>query len=235
MEIFLHGDPRDKHDMVKWDFSDNSLFPVLGNDGYIYKLVETPNSNFTKGMYYYNTVGNNKLKKLEQIRAKVANVAHYIHTHINEFPPETHNGLKLFVSIHAELPRDSMYFNEMTPEQRNNMKMHWVSSNGYTSGIIYSEMPPGKPFRGLNKPMDRYINPKVPFIGKDENLRSKWRHIFLQLPNDNKDLSEDKELQDLVIHEVAHTAANHQRWRNDDHGNDFHMYEDIIKKVWSIT
>ena len=226
MEHFEHQfrnlDPGDKHDSFKWNFDENKgLETVLGQDNYIYKLKSTNENN------------KNKLQKLQDIRSKVGNVMYYIHSKLSQYPPEIQNGLKLLISIHAEMPMESSEILQLPEELESMVKKHWIGSGGYCSNVIYSEMPNGTPFQGLNKPKDRYINRKAPSIGPDKQLRSKWRHVFIKLPNNNKLFLEDKSLQNLVIHEIAHTAANHVRWRPDDHGKDFKMYEKAIKDAWN--
>ncbi len=216
--IFEKEDPRDRYDDVKWDFSEEGMVPKIGKDGYHYLLSKLS--------------GTNKLNKLEQVRAKAANIANYFHKNLDKYNDDTKNGLRLFIYIHGEIPIDQSRMSEMSPKQFDLMKIHW-SLGGTCSNVIYSEIPSNSPFNGLNKPMERYINVHAPLIGKDENARSKWRHIFLKLSDDYKTLKEDKALTNLVIHELAHTAANHQRWRNDDHGRDFKLYENIIRDVWN--
>ena len=228
--LFEKDDPRDTRDSVKWDFDDSQMEGKIGADGYYYKLVVDTTQPY------------NKINKLEQVRAKAANIAHYFHVNLNKYdlsskdkrfayPAEVKHGLRLFIHIHGEIPIDQSRIVEMSPKQLELMRLHW-SLNGTCSNVIYSEMPLSSPFKGLNKPMERYINEHAPLIGKDENLRSKWRHVFLKISNDYKTLDQDIPLTNLVIHELAHTAANHQQWRNDDHGEDFKLYENIIREAW---
>jgi hypothetical protein len=219
MNIFKNGDPRDTLDSVKWDFSDAQMKGKIGTDGYYYKFALSAN-------------GENKLHKLEQVRAKAANIANYFHVNLDKYPSTVRHGLRLFIHIHGEIPMDQSRMMEMSPEQLELMRLHW-SLHGTCSNVIYSEIPDNSPFRGMNKPMERYINDHAPLIGKDENLRSKWRHVFLKISNDYKTLEQDAALTSLVIHELAHTASNHQRWRNDDHGEDFKLYENLIRGAWN--
>ena len=202
---YRNSDPGDKYDPFKWDFDESKLKTYKIN-GYIYKL--RPESD------------NNKLKLLIDIRDKINKVSNYIHNNMNKFDSETHNGLKLFVRIHGEVP---------TTDVKNPFKEHWMINNGITSHSMYHEIPKNTGFWGLNKPKNRHINNNVPYIGKDKNLRPGWREVFLELDRSKQDII------DLVIHEISHTAANHSRWRNDDHGKDFQMYEKIIKNVWNST
>jgi hypothetical protein len=221
MSKFIHFqngvDPGDQYDKLKWNFNESKdLKKIIGNDNYPYLLKNIQN-----------------LKKLQEIRAIVNNMAKYTHTNLNKYPEKARDGLKLFVYIHGELPKESQDFNDYSEKRRNYFEYHFVGSNGNCSNVIYSEMPHKTPFAGLNKPKERHINTQAPKIGKDENLRSQWRHIFFKLPNNTKPVIRDRNLINLVIHEITHTAANHQRWRPDDHGEDFQMYEGILKDIFN--
>ena len=240
--LFEKDDPRDTRDSVKWDFDDSQMERKIGADGYYYKLALRADAVTSEKIVVDTAQPYNKINKLEQVRAKAANIAHYFHVNLDKYdlrskdkrfayPAEVKHGLRLFIHIHGEMPIDQSRMMEMSPKQLELMRLHW-SLNGTCSNVIYSEMPHSSPFRGLNKPMERYINEHAPLIGKDENLRSKWRHVFLKLSNDYKTLDQDIPLTNLVIHELAHTAANHQQWRNDDHGEDFKLYENIIREAW---
>ena len=83
-------------------------------------------------------------------------------------------------------------------------------------------------FEGLNKPKNVRRLKKVAIIGKDENLRAERRTIFFKIRNRNGKLKSLKQLESLIIHEIAHTACNHVRWRDDDHGADFKLCEHVI-------
>ena len=37
----------------------------------------------------------------------------------------------------------------------------------------------------------------------------------------------------LLIHELTHSMCNHIRWRDDDHGEDFRYYENILKDSYN--
>lgn len=200
---FKHSDPGDTLDQLKWDFDESVLKQVKGTDGYIYLLNDSK-----------------YLQKLVDIREKVNKMCDYIHNNPTSFSPEVRPGLRLFVSIHGELPTQNRLPNNI-------FNNHWIQSGGKSSKAMYSQIPNGTKFLGLNKPKDRHINPNAPKLGKDKQLRAKWRHIFFNLSRS------DKELKDLVIHELAHSAANHVRWRNDDHGPDFKMYESSLLTAWN--
>lgn len=207
---FQKGDPGDKKDELKWDFDESNLNKIRSVDGYT---------------YFVNN--KNNVDKLMEIRKKVNDICLYIHNNINSFNPKAINGLKLFIYIHGELQLQ----NYEIPDDL--FKHHWIQEGGVSSKVMYGEIPKGTLFLGLNKPKSRHVNNKVPNIGKDKQLRSGWRHIFFKIP-ENGTIYTDKDFKELVIHELAHTAANHTRWRNDDHNEDFRMYENIIKDVWDI-
>lgn len=97
--------------------------------------------------------------------------------------------------------------------------------NNKKSNYLLSEMKPETGFYGLNKPKDR-IRTNDPYVGADENIRAQWRHIFLLIDPNTPEITE-KELE-LFIHELAHTGANHVRWRDDDHKKDFKSFEDLL-------
>ena len=42
-------------------------------------------------------------------------------------------------------------------------------------------------------------------------------------------------IKDLIIHELAHTLANHVRYRPDDHKHDFKKAEKLFKKLWEYN
>jgi hypothetical protein len=207
MDIFQTGDPRDHYDAVKWDFDDSNLHKAVGSDGYVYKLIR-PNQE--------------KLETLENIRIIANDIAAYFIENLSMYPKEVRDGLVLFAQVHGEYPTVP----DNSSELYDLMWRHWTLSGGVSSRVTYNEIPKGTHFRGLNKPMERYLSHE-PEIGKDKNLRSAFRQIYFDLGT--------KDLKGLVIHELSHTAANHQRWRMDDHGRDFKMYEKLIKDAWNIV
>ncbi|AOM63430.1 hypothetical protein [Heterosigma akashiwo virus 01] len=83
----------------------------------------------------------------------------------------------------------------------------------------------GKHFNGLNKPKNIYERERTLPVGKDGIFRAERRVIMLKLFRD------PVRLFNLVVHELAHTFANHVKYREDDHGKDFKMYERFIKKT----
>jgi hypothetical protein len=84
-------------------------------------------------------------------------------------------------------------------------------------------------FEGLNKPKEvQYTNFQE--IGKDGKLRAKYRLIFLNLRDSNNKLKNISKLKKLIAHELSHTALNHVRWRDDDHGKEFASMNKMILK-----
>ena len=86
------------------------------------------------------------------------------------------------------------------------------------------EMQLNTDFEGLNKPKNVKINKQLPPLGKDGYLKASKRYVFLELRDSRRKLRTFKNIRPLVIHELAHTMANHVTWRDDDHGNDFNFY-----------
>lgn len=95
------------------------------------------------------------------------------------------------------------------------------------------EMQKGQIFEGLNKPKNVHTNYYLPSVGKDGNLKAEYRAIFFQLRNNKNNLKNINELIPLIIHEIAHTGCNHVRWRDDDHGKDFILFENFLYFCWS--
>lgn len=93
------------------------------------------------------------------------------------------------------------------------------------------ELPVDSEFYGLNKPKNVAVDLRLPKIGKDGFLKAEKRYIFFKLRYPDGSFIPMEALQELVVHEIAHTAANHVRWRNDDHGKDYKMYYNYLKKI----
>lgn len=85
-------------------------------------------------------------------------------------------------------------------------------------------------FEGLNKPKGIYSKKGRSSIGKDGNLRATYRVIFLTLRNKNGKIKKKENILPLLSHELAHTALNHVRWRDDDHGKTFNDLDKLILK-----
>jgi len=85
-------------------------------------------------------------------------------------------------------------------------------------------------FEGLNKPKGVHIKKTAKKIGKDGNLRATYRVIFLTIRNKNGKLKKIERILPLLSHELAHTALNHVKWRDDDHGKHFNEIDKLILK-----
>lgn len=85
-------------------------------------------------------------------------------------------------------------------------------------------------FEGLNKPRKVYAKQNVVGIGKDGNLRAAHRVIFLTIRNDTGNIKKIKNILPLLSHELTHTALNHVKWRDNDHGKDFNKIDKMILK-----
>lgn len=95
------------------------------------------------------------------------------------------------------------------------------------------EMQLGSQFEGLNKPREVHINNYLPSVGKDKKLKANYRAIFLRLRDNNNKIKSFSELIPLIIHEVSHTGCNHVKWRDDDHGKDFQLFEKYLYNLLS--
>ena len=85
-------------------------------------------------------------------------------------------------------------------------------------------------FEGINKPKDVYTKKGARHIGKDKNLRAKYRVIFLTIRYKNGKIKKINDILRLLSHELAHTALNHVRWRDNDHGESFDILDKMILK-----
>lgn len=85
-------------------------------------------------------------------------------------------------------------------------------------------------FEGLNKPKGVHVKKLASKIGKDGNLRATYRVIFLTIRNKNKKIKKIENILPLLSHELAHTALNHVKWRDDDHGKYFDYIDKLILK-----
>jgi len=93
-------------------------------------------------------------------------------------------------------------------------------------------------FYGMNKPYHLYIDkcvepigPPVTINGVDAKIiRPTKRTIFLDVLR----IKTDRDIENLVIHELAHTVANHCIYRPDDHGPDFKAAENLVKNLYRL-
>jgi hypothetical protein len=106
-----------------------------------------------------------------------------------------------------------------------NMSIIFLSIHPYYYYV--QEMQLDTQFEGLNKPKAVKNNYILPVVGKDSILKASYRVIFLKI-RDSHRIKTFAELIPLILHEVAHTGCNHVRWRDDDHGEDFQLFEEYL-------
>lgn len=107
--------------------------------------------------------------------------------------------------------------------------MHGRNENMFN----YVEIQPGTGFHGVNYPFGVQEHSKQPPIGKDKHLRAKRRIVFLTIRKSANVMQSDTFIRKLVIHELAHTIANHVLYRPDDHGQDFKDAEALLTVLWN--
>ena len=73
-------------------------------------------------------------------------------------------------------------------------------------------------FECLNKPKGVHTKRTAQNLGKDGKLRATYRVIIQTIRNKNGKLKKIEKILPLLSHELAHTALNHVKWRDDDHG-----------------
>jgi hypothetical protein len=200
-------DPGDKYDKinlgVSWDFPEHNI-PVHVIGRYPYKARSYKNA-----------------QKLAMIRTKIDVLCKNIIKARSEWEHSTNNqeyldGVDVFLGLH----RESYYDPYTLPDP-----FFEIAERGLpVSRYLLSEIPKGTAFSGLNKPKMRYTDKTLPPVGKDGNGRALYRDIFFDLSATN--------LKGLVIHELAHSLANHIAYRPDDHHADFKWAEKLIARHW---
>ena len=95
---------------------------------------------------------------------------------------------------------------------------------------IFLEISPNTGFLGVNYPLGVRKTNSIKF-GTDGNERAMGRAVFLTVSPEH---ISNKRLEDLVIHELSHTLANHVKYRPNDHGEDFVNAENLFKKIWAL-
>lgn len=102
-----------------------------------------------------------------------------------------------------------------------------------------AEIPANYQFDGLNYPYGvhkcttadmcgiRRDDSMSPLIGVDGRLRAQRRVIYLKLHENQKALD------NLLIHELAHTVANDVTYRS-VHSKEFYQAEELLKVLWKI-
>ncbi len=169
------------------------------------------------GNYPYKAMNKQNANRLSQIRKSINTLCNNIE---KGHGWKNNEQVKMFLEMHGE--------NYYSPNQLP-VPFYYTAINGKkTSRYLLSEMPPDETrLDGLMKPKMRYHDDNAIPIGKDGRGRALYRDMFLNL---NKS---ESSLKNLVIHELAHSMANHIRWREDDHGKDFIECENFIKRHWT--
>lgn len=224
-------DPGDKGDKEKWDFKENYPYIVYISN-YPYKVNKENNAfilHFIR-LNINNLVENLRMKietkEFNDILRKVYNYfskpGYRRGKKPNPFSFEhLKNGIYLFIDIHGEINRNNC------PKIFKNRQYNYGTSSKY----LLSEIKKCS-FSGLNKPKCRYICNQQSGsalnsvkIGSDGFIRATYRDIFLDLSGDFKDTYE------LILHELAHTMANHVTFREDDHNGDFEQCQYILELI----
>ncbi len=145
-----------------------------------------------------------KANKFAKLRNTIESMVHYIHTNPQEWvETDLEDGVKLFLDVHSS---------------------YGESIDGFSKYYILAEIPKSTGFYGLNKPKELYKSHEHP-IGPDQNLRPRWRKVYLTISP-----SEEKTMK-LLLHELAHTSANHVQFRPHDHYEDFQKHEKFLTYV----
>lgn len=202
MAVFI-DDPGDRFDKEKWDFSEINM-PI-------YQI----------GKYPYKARSLKSAQLLASIRDKIDELCYNIEINRKYWEHSTRNkeyldGVEVFLGLHEEFDYDP----HVLPSP-----FYEIAMNDFpTSRYLLSEIPKGTKFNGINKPRQRYMDSNAPPVGKDGNGRALYRDVFFDLST--------KDLKSLVIHELAHSLANHIAYRPDDHHADFKWAEKFIERYW---
>jgi hypothetical protein len=208
MAMFI-PDIGDAHDTEKWDFPEDNISPH-GIPFYI-------------GKYPYKARTRENAQKLAMFRNKIDILCENLISNRSKWENSTVNdqyidGVDVFLGLHKEA-----YYDPYTLPS----PFFEIAERGLpTSRYLLSEIPKGTKFAGLNKPKMRYVDHSLPRVGKDGQGRALYRDIFLDLSKS------DRTLKPLIIHELAHSLANHIGYRPDDHHADFQWAERLITKYW---
>jgi predicted SprT family Zn-dependent metalloprotease len=207
MALYIHDDG-DKYDKPPYKYPGEAWNFYTG-DLPIYIIGKYPYKAYTKK----NAVLLSKIRKI------ISNLCSNLENDRNNWDNKEYSaGVDIFLGIHKEIK----YNPKSLPEPFYKLAL----SGKKTSRYLINEIPKGTKFDGIDMPRMRYIEKYSPFVGKDGQERALYRDIYLNL-----DLSPTV-LEKLIIHELAHTMANHVRYRPDDHHADFKWCEKLIKKYW---
>lgn len=203
MPVYIE-DYSDNFDDFKWDFPET---------GTIYKI----------GDYEYLASNREHAELLANLRDHIDGLCERISRDRHNWNKPNvsksyRDGVDVFLGLHMPVFYD--------PNELPNPFFETASKGRKTSRYLLAEIPKGTEFEGISKPRMRFDDISAPPVGKHGTARALYRHIFLNL-----DLS-PKKLEELVIHELAHSMANHVFWEPDNHHADFKWAERLIKKYW---
>jgi hypothetical protein len=213
------NDPGHKYDSVKWDFPEDSL-SIVYIEGYPYKVNKTENARF---LHYIRGEISRLISALRYI-----SMQELFEFYSKSSSPYSFNefieGLKEFIDIHEERPRNDLY--QMVPEFRGR------EAYGMSSRYLLSEVPKEgrKMFLGINKPRMRYESGGSS-TGIDGGTRCVYRDIFLSSRDDSR-AGNGNELKGLIYHELGHGLVGHLRYRDkENHQGDHKLAEKLLKTV----
>jgi hypothetical protein len=207
------------------DYGDKFDKPPYKEPGMAWDFPEDNIQEYMIDNYVYKAKNSKSAKILSSLRKKIDKLCLNLINSKDEWYNSTKNqsyldGVDIFLGIHCELYHNPDFLpKDFIHEYNNNTKIK-------TSKYLLSEIPHGTPFDGLNKPKMRYADNIAPHVGKDGNIRATYRDIFLNLSKSQNILKK------LLIHELAHTMANHVQFRPDDHHADFIWAENLITEYW---
>lgn len=163
-----------------------------------------------KGYIIANTEGNNYyILNNRKNMSKALEIFKKINYFITELTSYLSNN---FYRIPAELKPGIMILIMMHPQ---NQRLY--------------ELPEDSQFIGLCKPKGVRIRKNLPPIGKDKYLKATSKYLYIQIRKSDEKFKSFNEIKDIVIHELAHTAANHVTWKDDNHGKDYEKYHNFLK------
>jgi hypothetical protein len=202
----------------------------IQRSGTAWDFPETGHVYWIRG-YPYKASNIERAKKLSMIRNKINilcdNIVRDLSPNKPNLPAQGIYGIDIFLGLHQE----HYYDPKMLPHPFYDL----AKSGRKTSRYLLSEIPKGTMFDGISKPRMRFIDPDAPYVGADKNGRALYRDIFLNLDKTETNVHGSNKsigLKGLVIHELAHSLANHIAYRPDDHHADFKWAEKFITKHW---
>jgi hypothetical protein len=198
----------DSKDSFKWDFDQSSLKLYRDSKGYPYLTVNMDPNSIRYLLYLRYKINNlcenilNDPKHLETFKAKTDKYSIDLVDNFGYY-------LDIFLDIHMERDRTKKEVPEIFNEA--------YRRNRRISKYVISEIPKGTKFNAINKPRERYMD-------SDGERKARYRHILIDLSNND--------VEALLIHELAHSMANHVLWVDDNHHSDFKACEKFIQHYW---